>query len=265
VVPTLLGVMVVIFLVVHLIPGDPVQAMLGDRATPDQMVTTRHQLGLDRPLPLQFTAFMGRYLHGDMGASIRTREEVTTAIGARLPYTVELALAGVLLSILFGVPLGILAALRRGGLVDLLSLGLATAGIAAPVFFVGIMLSLLFAIRLRWFPSIGGGSPDDPLSIAQALVLPAVTLGFSGMALVARMTRSSMLDVLRAGLCSDGSREGVAASERDPEARTPQCGTADRHHHRPQLRLPPGRRDRRRDGLRPAGAGQAAAGRDPRS
>lgn len=195
--PTLLGVLVSVFLVVHLIPGDPVEAMLGDMATQEQIEQTRQVMGLDRPLPVQFASFMGRYLKGDMGSSIRTRRLVVDEITSRFPHTARLALAGGVLAVLMGVPLGVIAASRRGSLTDLFSLMLSSAGVAAPVFWIGLLLSLLFAVKLRWFPTVGGGRPDDWLSLYKALVLPAFTLGLSGMALIARMTRSSMLEVLR--------------------------------------------------------------------
>jgi len=187
----------VVFLVIHLIPGDPVTAMLGDTATGPQIQETRHLLGLDRPLVEQFARFVERYAAGNLGDSIRTQRRVLVEVADRTPFTVELACGGVLVAVVVGVPLGVLAAMRRGDVVDLAVLMLSMAGIAAPVFWVGLLLSLLFATRLGWFPSIGAGSPGDWISILRALVLPSVTLGLSGMALVARMTRSSMLDVLR--------------------------------------------------------------------
>jgi peptide/nickel transport system permease protein len=196
-VPTLLGVMIAVFLVVHLIPGDPVAAMLGDTATTEQMEQTRRDMGLDQPLPVQFGAFMARYFQGDMGSSLRTRRLVVDEISSRFPHTARLALFGGLVSILLGVPLGVLAASRRGSVVDLFSLLLSSAGVAAPVFWVGLLLSLLFAVKLRWFPTVGAGREGDWVAIFRALVLPGVTLGLSGMALIARMTRSCMLEVLR--------------------------------------------------------------------
>ena len=196
-VPTLVGVMVTVFITLRLIPGDPVVAMLGDMATPEQVAAVRQELGLDRPLPVQLGNFMGRYLRGDLGDSIRNRRPVAEEIGGRFPYTFFLTATGVLVAVILGVPLGILAATRRGSWIDLSSLSVSMIGIAAPVFWVGLLLSMLFAIKLRWFPSIGAGRPGDYVSMARALVLPAFTLGLSTMALIARMTRSSMLDVLR--------------------------------------------------------------------
>jgi len=209
-IPTLLGVMVAVFIALHLIPGDPVVAMLGDMATPEQVVAVRHELGLDRPLPLQFVSFVERYLRGELGNSIRTRRPVAEEISDRFPHTFLLAAAGVFIAVLFGVPLGIIAATRRGSMLDLVSLVLSMTGIAAPVFWVGLLLSMLFAIRLRWFPAIGAGKPGDLVSILQALVLPAFTLGFSTMALIARMTRSSMLEVLREDYVRTARAKGLS-------------------------------------------------------
>lgn len=209
-IPTLLGIMVAVFIALHLIPGDPVVAMLGDMATPEQVVAVRHELGLDRPLPLQFVSFVEKYLCGELGNSIRTRRPVAEEISDRFPHTFLLAAAGVFVAVLFGIPLGIIAATRRGSLMDLVTLVLSMTGIAAPVFWVGLLLSMLFAIRLRWFPAIGAGKPGDLVSILQALVLPAFTLGFSTMALIARMTRSSMLEVLREDYVRTARAKGLS-------------------------------------------------------
>ncbi|MDQ7841888.1 MAG: ABC transporter permease [bacterium] len=196
-VPTVLGVIIVVFLVVHFIPGDPVIAMLGDSATAEQVEETRRLLGLDAPLPVQFARVIARYVRLDLGRSIITRRPVIGEIRSRFPHTLWLAAGAMLVSVAVGLPLGVLAATRRGSLVDLSSLVLSTAGIAAPVFWIGLLLSLLFATRLGWFPTIGAGRVGDLGSMLHALVLPSVTLGLSGIALIARMTRSCMLEVLR--------------------------------------------------------------------
>lgn len=210
-IPTLLGVFLVVFFVVHLIPGDPVLAMLGDRATEEQLAQTRAQLGLDQPLPIQFVGFLGEYVKGDMGNSIRSRRPVTREITDRFPHTLQLALGGMLIAVLLGVPLGIVAASHRGSLLDLFSLLLSTLGVAAPIFWVGLLLSLLFANRLDWLPSIGAGRPGDPLSILRALILPSVTLGLAGMAIIARLTRSSMLEVLKEDYIRTAKAKGLRA------------------------------------------------------
>jgi ABC-type dipeptide/oligopeptide/nickel transport system permease component len=195
-VPTLVGVLVVVFLVVHLIPGDPVRALLGDQATAEQIARTRQDLGLDQPLVVQFFDYLARLLQGDLGMSIASRQPVADQITARLPSTATLAVAGVLMSVVIGVPLGVLSATLRGRFADFVTLVISSFGVAAPPFWIGILLSTVFAIHLGWLPAIGGGEPGDTGSILRALVLPATALGLSGMALVARMTRSSMLDVL---------------------------------------------------------------------
>jgi peptide/nickel transport system permease protein len=194
--PTLLGVVVVVFLTVHLIPGDPVRALLGDQATAEQIARTNRDLGLDRPLVVQFFDYLGRLVQGDLGVSIASRQSVAEQIAARLPATATLAAAGVILSVVIGVPLGILGATLRGGVADFVTLVVSTVGVAAPSFWIALLLSSAFAINLGWLPAIGAGEPGDLGSILSALVLPAAALGLSGMALVARMTRSSMLDVL---------------------------------------------------------------------
>lgn len=194
--PTLFGVVVVVFLTVHLIPGDPVRALLGDQATAEQVERTTRDLGLDRPLLVQFGDYVSRLVQGDLGTSIASRQSVAEQIAARLPATATLAAAGVVLSVLIGVPLGIAGATLRGGIADFITLVVSTVGVAAPSFWIALLLSSAFAINLGWLPAIGAGDPGDPVSIVKALVLPATALGLSGMALVARMTRSSMLDVL---------------------------------------------------------------------
>lgn len=208
-IPTVLGVLAMVFLVIHLIPGDPVSAMLGEGATAPQLAATRHLLGLDRPLPVQFVQFIGRYTEGDLGRSIRTQRPVIDEILSRAAFTVELAVGGILVTVALGVPLGVLAATRRGSLADLVVLVASMAGIAAPVFWIGLLLSLVFATKLGWLPSIGAGRSGDWVSITKALVLPSLTLGLSGMALVARMTRSSMLEVLREDYIRTAFAKGV--------------------------------------------------------
>jgi ABC-type dipeptide/oligopeptide/nickel transport system permease component len=208
-IPTLLGVLAVVFFVVHLIPGDPVAAMLGDTATAEQLALTREQYGFDRPLHEQFLIFLRNYGAGNMGTSIRTRRPVVQEITSRFHHTLQLAVGGVLIAVLLGVPLGVVAAVRRGSLIDLLSLVVSTAGVAAPIFWIGLLLSLLFATNLGWFPSIGAGRPGDLMSVLRALVLPSLSLGLAGMALIARMTRSSMLEVLREDYIRTAKAKGL--------------------------------------------------------
>lgn len=208
--PTLLGVLLVVFWVIHLIPGDPARVILGTTATAEQLAETRSALGLDRPLPEQFASFMGRYLKGDLGRSIISRRPVVEEIALRFPPTAQLAVGGMAVACLLGIPLGIISASRRGSLIDLLALVVSSLGIAAPVFWIGLLLSLVFATKLDWFPSIGAGRAGDWVSVLRALVLPSLTLGLSGMALIARMTRSCMLDVLQEDYIRTARAKGLS-------------------------------------------------------
>lgn len=195
-VPVILGVLLVVFFASHLIPGDPAEMSLGLYATDEEIEACRHRLGLDRPLIVQLGIMLRGYATGDMGVSAFTWRPVTEEIAARFPHTLALAVAGMGIATVLGVFLGIAAATRRNSLLDMVILSISTAGIAAPSFWLALLLSAVFAVKLGWFPTIGAGTPGDWLSQLRALTLPAVTLGVAGMAFIARMTRSSMLDVL---------------------------------------------------------------------
>lgn len=189
-VPVLLGVATLVFALVHLVPGDPAQAMAGDGASPQEVAALRERLGLDRPLGRQYAAFLTRLVVGDLGVSFRTNQPVARAIAERLPATIELATAAMLVALALAIPLGILAAVFRGTSVDHAAMTLALAGISIPNFWLGPLLAIVFAVELGWLPVSGRGSLSH-------LVLPASTLGFGLAAILARMTRSSLLDELR--------------------------------------------------------------------
>jgi peptide/nickel transport system permease protein len=189
-VPVLLGVATLVFALIHLVPGDPAQAMLGEGASQEEVLKLRHALGLDRPLLVQYRSFLSGVARGDLGTSFRYNTPVTAQIREKLPNTVKLALAAMLLAILFAIPLGILAAVYRGTFVDHAAMTLALAGISMPNFWLGPLLAILFAVRLGWLPVSGTGS-------IWHLVLPAVTLGAALSAILARMTRASLLEELR--------------------------------------------------------------------
>jgi ABC-type dipeptide/oligopeptide/nickel transport system permease component len=188
--PVLFGVATLVFSLIHLVPGDPVQAMMGESASPVDVADMRARLGLDRPLLVQYASFMGGALRGDLGRSLRTSEPVTSAIAARMPATLELAVAAMLIAVLIAIPLGIIAAVRAGTRVDHAATTLALLGISMPNFWLGPLLAMVFAVELGWLPVSGRGTLAH-------LVLPAVTLGASLAAIVARMTRASMLEELR--------------------------------------------------------------------
>jgi peptide/nickel transport system permease protein len=189
-IPVLLGVATLVFALIHLVPGDPAQAMLGDGASQEEIVALRHTLGLDRPLLSQYRSFLWGIAGGDLGTSFRYNAPVTAQIREKLPNTAKLAVAAMLLAIVFAIPLGILAAVFRGTVVDHAAMTLALAGISMPNFWLGPLLAILFAVRLGWLPVSGTGSLAH-------LVLPSVTLGAALAAILARMTRASLLEELR--------------------------------------------------------------------
>jgi peptide/nickel transport system permease protein len=188
-VPVLLGVATLVFSLIHLVPGDPVEAMLGESASRQDVATLRQQLGLDRPLYVQYGAFLRGAVIGDLGRSLRTGQRVTAAIAERMPATVELAMAAMLFAIVVAVPLGIVAAVHSGTAIDHGATTLALIGISIPGFWLGPVLALLFAVELGWLPVSGRGTPAH-------LVLPAITLGAPLAAVLARMTRASVLEEL---------------------------------------------------------------------
>jgi ABC-type dipeptide/oligopeptide/nickel transport system permease component len=189
-IPVLLGVATLVFALIHLIPGDPVRTMLGETASEESVTELRGRLGLDRPLYQQYAAYLKDLAHGNLGTSLRTNEPVSSALAERFPATAELAAAAMIVAIVIAIPLGILAAVRAGTFVDHLATTLALIGISMPSVWLGPLLAIIFAVELGWLPVSGRGT------LAQ-LVLPAVTLGAPLAAMLARMTRASVIDELR--------------------------------------------------------------------
>ena len=189
-IPVLLGVATLVFALIHLVPGDPAQAMLGETATPDDVDRLRKNLGLDKPLITQYGAFLAGVGRGDLGKSFRTGQPVAQEIGRRLGDTAILALSAMAVAMVVAIPLGILAAVFRGRFLDHAAMTLALAGISIPSFWLGPLLAILFAVQLGWLPVSGSGTPLH-------VILPAVTLGTALSAILARMTRSSVIEELR--------------------------------------------------------------------
>ncbi len=197
-VPLLLAVSVVVFAFIHVLPGDPAVLFLGEEATPDNLARFRVRLGLDRPLVVQYADWLRRALQGDLGRSLRTNQPVTEAILERLPVTLELLVAALLVSLAIAVPMGIISAIKRNSGIDLLSTLFALIGFSLPGFWLGIILIYAFALALRWLPPSGFVPLESSVSgNLTSLILPSVTLGTALAAVVTRQLRSGMLEVLR--------------------------------------------------------------------
>jgi ABC-type dipeptide/oligopeptide/nickel transport system permease component len=188
-IPTLFGVLVVVFALLYVAPGDPVMEMVGERADSATIARLRTELKLDEPLPTQFAHYAGGVLRGDLGRSYITNRPIVSDIRERFPRTLQLAASAMLLAAVVGITIGVLAASRPNGWFDRLSLAFAYLGISFPVYWVGLILILLVAVTLRWLPPSGYGG-------IEYLILPALALGSRSIAFLARMTRSAMLEVL---------------------------------------------------------------------
>ncbi len=203
--PTLAGVLVVVFLLLYVAPGDPVQAMVGERADPATIARLRAELRLDDPLPAQFLHYASGVLQGDLGRSYVTNRPIILDIAERFPRTVLLATAAMLLATISGITIGVLAAVRPNGWFDRLALASTYLGISFPVYWIGLLLIVLFAVTLRWLPASGYGS-------IEFLILPALALGSRSIAYLARVTRSSMLEVMGADFVRTARAKGLTES-----------------------------------------------------
>jgi len=201
-VPTLLGVLVVAFLLLNVAPGDPVAAMVGERADAATIARLRADLHLDDPLPAQFGRYLWDAVHGDFGRSYITQRPIARDLRERFPKTVQLALAAMAFAAVGGIALGVLSAIRPGGAVDRAAMLLSYVGVSFPVYWVGLLLILLFAVMLRWLPPSGSGG-------LAYLVLPALTLGMRSVAFLARMTRAAMLEVLSSDFVRTARAKGL--------------------------------------------------------
>jgi ABC-type dipeptide/oligopeptide/nickel transport system permease component len=202
-IPTLFGVLVVAFLLLYVAPGDPVQAMVGERADEATIARLRQELRLDDPLPVQFGHYLAGVVKGDLGKSYITNRPIRKDILERFPKTLQLAGAAMLLATICGVSLGVASGRRPGSTIDRFGLGIAYLGISFPVYWVGLLLILLFAVTLHWLPPSGFGG-------LRYLVLPALALGMRSIAFLARMTRTAMLDALSADYIRTARAKGLS-------------------------------------------------------
>lgn len=231
-IPVLLGITLLVFLFLHLIPGDPAVVLLGDRATPEQVEALRERLGLNEPLPLQYLTFLRQIVRLDFGTSIFTGIPIIAEIKIRWPATFELSLAAMLLALLLGIPAGVLAAVRKNSWLDNLTMSASLVGVSMPVYWLGLLLIYLFAVQLQWLPpsgrlSIAAGFDFEPITgfyVLDALlqgnwsalrdaiahlILPALTLSTIPLAILARITRSAMLEVLSQNYVRTARAKGV--------------------------------------------------------
>ncbi|NWF92799.1 MAG: ABC transporter permease [Syntrophaceae bacterium] len=203
--PVLIGISFLLFFMLRMLPGDPAQVLAGQMATPEEVQNIRHQLGLDRPIFTQYALFLGRLVRFDLGRSARTQNPVIEEVWARLPNTILLAVAAIILACLFGIPAGILSAVRPYTWIDYLVTSMALFGISMPVFWLGLMLVVLFSVILQWLPAGGTGTWKH-------VILPSITLAAFVVAFIARMTRASMMEALAQDYTTTARSKGLKES-----------------------------------------------------
>ncbi len=249
-IPILLGVSILLFAFVRALPGGPADALLGERSTPEAEELINEELGLDQPIHIQYARYMKNLVQGDLGTSVRSRQPVMEELKQRFPATVELALAAMLFALLLGIPLGILAAKRYLGFLDNASLFVSLIGISFPVFFLALLLKYFFAIKFHWFPTVGRldvtRSLEHPTNfflldaiiagdwaavkdVLRHMVLPAIALGTIPLAIIARITRAAVLDVLNEDYVRTAKAKGLDPLGRRSSSRDAQCDAAGCH------------------------------------
>lgn len=205
------GASILIFMIIHLIPGDPVAALLGENASNELIQQTRQEYGFNDPLPEQYVRWAGHVLHGDFGLSVASKIPASTLIGDRVWPTVQLATAALLFALVVGLPFGILAAARQGRLIDRLITAVSAVVMSLPFFWVGILAILFFSLYLGWLPPGGWVDPAEDLAgAARSLILPAIVLGASPAAILARFTRTAMISTLEEGYIRTARSKGVS-------------------------------------------------------
>lgn len=201
-IPVIIGVTLIVFMILKIAPGDPVRMILGEMATPEQVQQLTEEMGLDKPLIVQYGKYMFNLIKGDMGISYSTKAPVAEEVFSRFPYTLKLSLVSIVFSILLAIPLGIIAAVKQNTIIDNVSMFIALIGVSMPMFWLALLLMLVFSLKLGWFPVSGANTWDS-------IILPAVALGFMNMALIARTTRSSLLETIRQDYIRTALSKGV--------------------------------------------------------
>jgi peptide/nickel transport system permease protein len=212
-IPVLLGMSILVFVTMRLIPGDAAVVFLGTKPTDEAIAAFREKAGLDQPLHVQYADWIGHLLRGDLGMSITNGADIRSELASRLPITAELTVLAMLIAVAIAVPLGVLAALRHNTAVDLGVTSFGMIGLSLPNFWLGTLLAYFFAIRVQWFPP-GGFVPftEDPLGNLKAMFLPALSLGLVSASVIMRMTRSSMLEVVRQDYVRTARAKGLRES-----------------------------------------------------
>lgn len=208
IIPVLVGVTLVVFMILSLAPGDPVVSILGDKASAEDIIAMRETLGLNDSLWVQYIRYLGNLLKGDFGISYKNQLPVMDLILSRFPNTLYIATGAILFSLILGIPIGIISAKKQYSVLDNVSMVGALIGVSMPVFWMGMILVLVFSLKLKILPSSGMGSGFIPL--LKSLVLPVVALGSYSLAMIARMTRSSMLEVIRQDYISTARSKGIS-------------------------------------------------------
>ncbi len=209
-VPVLLGVSLLAFAIMHVVPGDPVRLIAGPDAPEEAVARLRAELGLDRPLHVQYLSFLARALQGDLGHSLRSRGAVVDEILARFPATLELTTVSMLVAVVVGVPLGLVSAVRRATWIDYTAMGASLSTLSMPIFWVAIVAIWIFSLQLGWLPVSGRAGPVWGWSGLRHIALPALTLATTSVAIISRLTRSGMLEVLGREYVVTARAKGVA-------------------------------------------------------
>ena len=230
-IPVLLGMTIIVFSIIHAIPGDPADTNLGQKASVQSKQGLRIELGVNKPMYVQYVDYMDKLVHGDLGNSIRTRSPISTEIRPYLAATIELTVVSMAIAVFVGVNAGILSAWRQNSWFDYISMLIALIGVSMPIFWLGLMEQWIFSLQLKWLPSIGRMDIRDPIDaitnlylldavlngrwdqlwpVIKHLILPGIALGTIPMAIIARMTRSSMLEVMRADYVRTARAKGLA-------------------------------------------------------